>query len=404
MTAPGVAPDRDTDPLRWRILGLLAMSQLLGMSLWFAGSAVAPQLAAKWGLASTQLGWLTSSVQLGFVVGTALIAVFNLGDLVPARWLFTSSALAGAAANVFVGEVDSLAWGLALRGLTGMALAGVYPPAMKMAATWFKARRGFAVGTVVGALTVGSASPWLVRAMMPDAAIGPVLASASFAAVMAAVMIGGLYRDGPYPFTPRPFSWGLVGSVVRTRKWRLATGGYLGHMFELYSAWTWLAAWMTASLASRGHTSAWRGAPAMFAFLTIASGSVGCVWGGVLADRKSRAWLVTMALAVSGTCTLLVGALYGASWWLALPVAFVWGASLAGDSPQFSVMVTESVEPHAVGTALYVQISLGFLLTLVSIQLVPPLAVVIGWQWVFAGLALGPALGIWSVRRLAARG
>ncbi len=138
----------------------------------------------------------------------------------------------------------------------------------------------------------------------------------------------------------------------------------------------------------------------MFAFLTIASGSVGCVAGGLLADRKSRTWLVTVALAVSGTCTLLLGLLYGATWWITLPVAFVWGAALAADSPQFSVMVTESVEPHAVGTALYVQISLGFLLTLVSIQLVPPLATVIGWQWVFAGLAIGPALGIWSVRRL----
>ncbi len=399
MTAPRALVEPDHDPLRWRVLALLSLAELLGMSLWFAGSAVAPQLAAQWGLASTQLGWLTSAVQLGFVLGTALIALFNLGDLVPARWLFSLCAVAGAAANALVPMATTATTGLVLRGVTGVALAGVYPPAMKMAATWFRAQRGLAVGTVVGALTVGSATPWLVRALMPEAEVGPVMASASFAAVAAAVLVGGLYRDGPYPFVPRPFSWGLVGTVVRSRRWRLATGGYLGHMFELYSTWTWLAAWMTASLAARGGAT-WRGAAPMFAFLTIASGSVGCVVGGVLADRKSRAWLVTVALAVSGTCTLLLGLLYGASWWLALPVAFVWGAALAGDSPQFSVMVTESVEPHAVGTALYVQISLGFLLTLVSIQLVPPLAGVIGWQWVFAGLAIGPALGIWSVRRL----
>ncbi len=400
--SPSAQVEPDHDPRRWRILALLAIAEVLGMSLWFAGSAVAPQLAAQWGLAPTQLGWLTSAVQLGFVLGTAVIALFNLGDLVPARWLFAVSAMIGAAANALVPSAESAAWGLALRGMTGVALAGVYPPAMKMASTWFRAQRGLAVGTVVGALTVGSASPWLVRALFPGAAVGPVMASASVAALVASVLVAAWYEDGPYPFTPRPFSWGLVGSVVRSREWRLATGGYLGHMFELYSAWTWLAAWMTASLASRGD-AAWSGAAPLFAFITIASGSVGCVWGGVLADRRSRAWLVTRALAVSGACSLLLGLLFGASWWLVVPVAIVWGAALVGDSPQFSVLVTESVPSHAVGTALYVQVSLGFLLTLVSIQLVPPLAALIGWQWVFSGLAIGPALGIWSIRRLTTR-
>ena len=401
MTLAAAAVEHDTDPRRWRVLALLALAELLGLSLWFAGSAVAPQLGARWGLEPAQLAWLTMAVQLGFVVGTALMAVFNLGDLVPAKWLFTVSALAGAAANAAVPSTETLTSGLLLRGLTGVALAGVYPPAMKMAATWFKAERGLAVGTVVGAVTVGSASPWLVRALLPTANVQPVMLLSSASAVAAAALIQ-LYHDGPYPFAPRPFSWGLVGTVVGSRKWRLATGGYLGHMFELYALWTWLAAWMAASLASRGEAH-WAGAPALFTFVTVASGSVGCIVGGRLADRRSRRWLVTWALAISGACTAGAGLLFGASWWLALPVAVVWGASLAADSPQFSVMVTESVEPHAVGTALYVQTSLGFLLTLSSIALVPVLAGVIGWPWVFAVLAVGPALGIWSIARLSAR-
>lgn len=391
----------DTDPRRWRMLALLALAELLGLSLWFAGSAVAPQLAARWGIAGAELGWLTSTVQLGFVLGTAAIAVLNLGDLVPAKWLFAVSAMAGAAANALVPEATTLTGGLLLRGLTGVALAGVYPPAMKMASTWFKAQRGLAVGTIVGAVTVGSASPWLIRALIPGASVRPVMLLASASAVAAAMLIF-LYEDGPYPFAPRPFSWGLVASVVRSRRWRLATGGYLGHMFELYSSWTWLAVWMSASLAARG-SEAWSGASELFTFITIASGSVGCIWGGLVADRVGRPWLVTLALGVSGSCTLLLGATFGLSWWVAVPFAMVWGASLAADSPQFSVMVTESVESHAVGTALYVQTSLGFLLTLVSIQLVPPLAALIGWRWVFSVLAVGPALGIWSIRRLVAR-
>lgn len=380
------------------MLALLAGAELLGMSLWFTGSVAAPHLAVRWGLASAQVAWLTSAVQLGFVLGTALVAVLNIGDLVPARWLFAVSAVVGAAANAGVAISETATTGLLCRALTGLALAGVYPPAMKMASTWFKAERGLAVGTIVGALTVGSASPWLVRALAPSTDATFVVLSASGAALLASLLVATTYHDGPYPFAPRPFHWGLVAEVFRNRRWRLATGGYLGHMFELYSAWTWLATWMAANAAVRGDEA--RVAPALAAFVAIAAGSVGCVWGGRLADRKGRAWLVTRAMAVSGACALLIGLTFGMGWWIVLPVAITWGASIVADSPQFSVMVTESVEPHAVGTALSIQTSLGFLLTMVSIQLVPPVANAIGWQWALGFLAVGPFLGIWSIRRL----
>jgi MFS family permease len=410
------APD-PADPARWRALLLIALAELLGMSLWFAASAVAPQYQALWRLTAAQTAWLTTSVQFGFVAGTALSAVLNLADVLPSRRLFAASAAAGAVANaalLALPPAPETAYPLALgcRFATGLALAGVYPPAMKMVATWFRARRGLAVGTVVGALTVGKATPYLVHAL-PGAGVRPVVLTASAAALLAAALVGAAYRDGPHAFPARPFAWGLVGTIARGRAWRLATGGYLGHMWELYAAWTWLPAFLAASVAARAVGGAGAGgagpaaaehgrrAASAVAFAVLAVGGLGCVWGGLAADRRGRPWLVTRALAASGLCALGVGLTFGRSLWLVAPVALAWGFFVIADSAQFSVLVTESVPPHAVGTALTLQTSLGFLLTTVTIQLVPALAAGLGWRWAFPVLALGPALGVASVRRLA---
>jgi MFS family permease len=397
----GVTPAEDNDPRRWRTLVLLAWAELLGMSLWFAASAVSAQLADRWRLSASALGWLTAIVQLGFVLGTAISALLNLADILPARLLFSVSSVLGAGANAALLLSGSYRGVLLCRLLTGFALAGVYPPAMKMISTWFRARRGLAVGTIVGALTVGKAGPYLVHAI-PGAGVRPVVLSASIAACLAAVLVLFLYEDGPFSFPPRPFSWGLVATVLRERRWRLATGGYLGHMFELYSAWTWIPTFVAMSAAAAGVPAgaARDERAALVAFCAIAIGGAGCVWGGLVADRRGREWLVTMAMASSGTCAVLIGFTYGNSFWLLVPIALLWGFFVIADSAQFSVLVTESVPPHAVGTALTVQTSLGFLLTMVSIQLVPPVAGAIGWRWAFVVLALGPALGIAAIRRL----
>ncbi|HKG95287.1 MAG TPA: MFS transporter [Gemmatimonadaceae bacterium] len=388
----------DANPARWRMLALLACAELLGMSLWFAGSAVAPLLQRRWQLDGAQAAWLTTAVQLGFVAGTACSALLNLADVVPARRLFTLSALAGAAANALLAAVDGYGPALATRFAAGFCLAGVYPPAMKMASTWFRERRGLAVGTIVGALTVGKATPYLVHAF-PSAGVDGVVLAASGGALVAAALVWLGYHDGPYPFPPRPFSWGLVATVVRERRYRLATGGYLGHMGELYSFWTWIPAFVAASLAESGRTAAGPAA-SLLAFGIIAVGGVGCIWGGLVADRVGRERLVTLAMAASGACALLIGLTFGRTLWLLAPVALAWGFFVIADSAQFSVLVTESVPPHAVGTALTVQTSLGFLLTTITIQLVPPLVAMVGWPWAFPLLAVGPALGIASIRRL----
>lgn len=381
------------------MLGLLALSQLLAMALWFAGTAAAPELTARWDLTASQVGWLTTTVQVGFVAGTAVSAVLNLADVVPARLLFAASATAGGLANGWLAVADSFPSALVSRFLAGVCLAGVYPPAMKMAATWFRARRGLAVGTVVGALTVGKAGPYLLAAW-PGATVSFIATVATASALLAAVLIWVGYRDGPYPFPPRPFSWSLVGEVVRLRRWRLATGGYLGHMAEVYSYWAWIPAFVAASLAVQDPAGASGPAAGVLAFGIIAIGGVGCVWGGQVADRIGRERFVTIAMAISGSCALLVGLTFGRSLWLLAPVALLWGCFVVADSAQFSVLVTESVPPHAAGTALTLQTSLGFLLTTLTIQLVPLMVDAFGWAWAFPLLAVGPALGIWAIRRL----
>jgi MFS family permease len=290
---------------------------------------------------------------------------------------------------------------LGLRFFTGFFLAGVYPPAMKMISTWFQSQRGLAIGTIVGALTVGKATPYLIHAL-PNVGVGAVILTASAGAFLASVLVGVAYHDGPYPFASRPFSWGLVATVFSVRDWRLATGGYLGHMWELYAFWTWIPAFLAASVAASRAPETSKGIVSLVAFGTIAVGGAGCIWGGLTADRSGRERLVTIALAVSGTCSLVVGLFFGAPLWAIAPVALVWGFFVVADSAQFSALVTESVPSHAVGTALTVQTSLGFLLTMLTIQGIPLIAAKVGWQWSFAVLAAGPAFGIAAIRVLVA--
>lgn len=378
------------------MLGLIAAIELLGMAGWFAGGAAAHQLTARWNLAGSEVAWLTSAVQLGFVAGTLIAALLNLADVVPARWYVATAALGAAAANASLLLVGSYSGALVTRFLLGLCLSGVYPPAMKMAATWFKDRRGFAIGVVVGALTIGKASPYLVEAL-GGLSLEVVIGSTSAAAVVAALLAGLAYRDGPFVFPVRPFSWRLVGQVAGVADLRLVTAGYLGHMWELYAFWSFVAAYWAAALVAPDPATV-----AALAGLSIAIGALGCIGGGVAADRFGRERVVLWSLAVSGTAAIGSALVFHGPAWLRLAVILAWGISIIADSAQYSALVTELAPSHAVGTALTLQTSLGFLLTMGAIQMVAGLGGP-ATSWAFPALAVGPALGFLAIRSVARR-
>ena len=384
---------------RWRTLALLSAAELLGMSLWFSASAVVPALRVEWSLSDATASWLTIAVQLGFVAGTLLSAFFNLPDIFSTRRLFALSAFAGASTNAIFGLLThGPGAAVALRFLTGMCLAGVYPPGMKIMATWFRERRGMALGVLVGALTLGKASPYLVNALGSANWRHNVL----FVSLLA--LVGGLIvflfvDDGPYALSAARFDWKQVIKVFSNRGVRLANFGYFGHMWELYAMWTWIPVMIRASLAAHGDKPA---LAEVASFLVIGCGTVGCVVAGLIADRVGRTMVTSWAMAISGTCCLVIGLLYGASPVWLLVVAAIWGASVVADSAQFSTCVTELGDPRYIGTALTIQTCLGFLLTTISIELIPRFVGLAGWRYAFMILAPGPLFGVISMLRLRA--
>jgi MFS family permease len=378
-------------------LAAIATSQLLVLTLWFSASAVAPQLEEQWQLTSGEATGLTLAVQIGFVTGALLSALLSIADIVPARRLFVLAGVAGAGVNLgllALGPGDTLIAFL-LRFLTGVALAGVYPSGLKVMAGWFERGRGMALGVLVGALTVGSAGPHLIRGI--GFGWQGVIAGASFLAISGVVVLGVLVSDGPFETRPAPFSWNQVGNVVRNEGVRLSTYGYLGHMWELYAMWTWTAAFFAASADRSGGGDGW---VSTATFAVIAIGGVGAWIAGVVADRRGRTLVAGGSMAISGSCALLSPLVFGLGPWLVVPVFLVWGATVVSDSAQFSAMVTETAADVYRGTALTLQTAIGFLLTLVTIRGVPVLAEAWGWRWAFPLLALGPALGIAAMVRL----
>ena len=399
----GDAVDKSPGPFaegtkaQWLALGFLALAELLGMSLWFSASAVIPTLEVEWKLSTASLAWLTLSVQIGFVAGTLLSAFFNLPDIMNSRRLFATAALLGALSNAaFASLADGLATGIPLRILTGIFLAGVYPPGMKIAATWSRRYRGFAIGLLVGALTVGSAFPHLVRGLghLPWE---QVVLTSSALAVLGGVIVLTLVKDGPFTAAQARFNPRIVISSLTQRGIRLVNIGYLGHMWELYAMWTWVPIFLVEALKTRSGSQE---LASIIAFGVIAVGGVGSVVAGVLVDRLGRTAITSGAMVISGSSALLVAVLFNAPMIVLVPVLLVWGLTVVADSAQFSAAITELSPPEYVGTVLTMQTAMGFLLTLFSIQLVPIFVDTQGWSLAFATLALGPAIGVWAMLRL----
>jgi len=386
---------------KWRNVALLTLCEVLAMTLWFSGSAIIPGLRAEMALSDDQAAAMASAVSIGFVAGTLLSALLTLVDRVRPKYIFMSSALIAAAANLATFWIDPAGpWMPALRFLVGACMAGVYPVGMVMVSSWTEKDRGLLVGLLVAALTLGSGAPHLIDVF------GGLDWRFTIAASSACAASGGLlvllFQPG------RPFaSAARFKPAQMLQAWtdpalRYANLGYFGHMIELYAVWSWIALFLASSLAAAPGGEGMPHLAKILAFTMIGSGAIGSIAGGLLADRVGRTHLTMACMCVSGLCCLLAGFVFGMPVWILVLLCVVWGISIVADSAQFSASVIELAPPDYVGTMVTTQTCIGFVLTVGTIHAVPYLVGAFGWSGAFVPLAAGPFLGVIAMAKLRA--
>lgn len=382
---------------KWVALTLTGSAVILSLTTWFSATAILPDLQAVLGLDASGAAWLTNAVQAGFVLGALVSSVLALSDVLPLTRLMAVASVAAAAFNAVALLEPGAGWVIAARFATGASLALVYPPSLKFIATWFRKGRGLAMGSMVGALTLGSALPHLVRGIGAGIDWQVVLVASSLASLVAAVIFGLVLREGPDPFGRAAVDLRQIGRVIRDRPVMLANAGYFGHMWEVYAMWAWILVYIGAAKeAGLAVTNV-----SILAFAVIAFGAPGSVLAGLVADRIGRCKTTAIALGLSGASALLIGFSFDGPVWIFTVAALFWGMTVAADSAQFSAAVTELADQSRVGAALAFQMGVGFAITILTIWMMPLIAEALGsWRWSFLVLVPGPVLGSWAMLTL----
>ena len=373
-------------------LALISICLIGALGTWFSATVILPELTIRTQLGESQQVWLTNAVQLGFVLGAVLIAFFNLSDSMSLTVLIALSCTLAALANLLLLWTDTPFGIITLRLITGAALSGVYPPVVKLIATWFQKGRGIAMGIIIGALTVGSAMPHLFRAIAAEANWMFVIWASSLTTFLAGLIFLFFMSEGPFAFARTRFDPLQIIQVLRSKPLTLVNIGYVGHMWELYAMWAWILTF--ARFSEQSFEAFPFGTPEYFSFFIISVGAIGCVIAGRLSDVYGRCYTTAILMLVSGVCAFSIGFLVDISPLLFTAVALLWGMTIVADSGQFSTAVTELSEPHLVGTALTFQMALGFGVTVIAVWLVPIAAQWLGsFRWAFLFLVPGPFIG-----------
>lgn len=386
-------PEPEVPAAPRRVLPTIVLAQLAGVSPWFAVNAVMPDLQKAYGWGSAALATLSSSLQLGFIAGTLVFALLAIADRWPARRVFALCAFAAAACTVAAaGSASNFGALLFWRVATGFFLAGIYPVGMKLAALWFPRGLGAALGWLVGALVLGSASPHALRALGADWAWQNVFFSVAAVAAAAGLLVLALVPEPPRRPAPT-LRLSALTSLWREARVRASVLGYFGHMWELYAVWVLLPLILATRLSGAVAVSAW-------SFATVGAGVLGCVVGGLVAARLGSARVASTQLAISGLCCLAAPWMLSAPLPLFLAWLLLWGVTVAGDSPQFSALTAANAPRESVGSVLTLTNSLGFAISAVSIELFVRLSQTVPLAQLLPWLALGPALGLLAMRPL----